>query len=551
MTLPRKPLHVLLVEDSQDDADLILLELSEAGFDVVCQRVDTEAAMREAMMVGRWDIVISDFGMPKFSAHEAMAVLNEADAGIPSALNNQLQHSGEVEVSGWKIRRRNTISLMQKDERRSCPFIIVSGCIGEDNAIAMMKEGVSDFVMKDKLSRLIPVIERELKDALTRQEHRQAQDALRANEKLLRGITAAIGDGVYVLNDRGALVFMNPEAERLLGWAETELIGQNIHNIIHAQKTDGSPLPESDCGVLGVLKTGGSYRTDDEVFVRKDGSLMPVSFVATAIMEDGKAVAAVTAFQDTTQRKQAEQELLESRQQLRDLTTYLLSVREEERTRIARELHDELGQMLTGVKLDATWLINQLPGEQPGVARKADAMTRLIGETMDAMRRIAADLRPVMLDDLGLVAAVEWLTEEFAERTGISVELVMGREQCKRPCELECTLQWEDNLSREVATAAFRIVQECLTNITRHAEAKHVLISLQCQDGSLILRVSDDGKGISVANEKKRDSFGVVGMRERAYGLGGTLNLSSVPGEGTTVEVVIPVEPADVAGALQ
>lgn len=501
MTLPCKRLRILLVEDSQDDADLLLLELSEGGFDIVSLRVETEATMREALPGGNWDMVISDFNLPGFSARAALTVLREMDADIP--------------------------------------FVIVSGCIGEESAVALMKEGASDFVMKDKLARLAPVIERELQDATVRREHRHALEALRANEKLLHGITSALGEGVLVLDDCRKLIFMNPEAERLLGWTACELAGLEVHRIIHSLNQDGAPLPESACGVLGVLTGGDVHRTEDDIFWRKDGSLMPVSFVATPIMEGGKAVASVIAFQNISQRKQAEWDLRESSKQLRELTSYLQSVREEERTRIARELHDELGQMLTGIKLDAGWLINQLPKEQPEVVQKADALYKLIDETLDAMRRTAADLRPVMLDDLGLAAAVEWLTEQFAERTGVGIRLVMSREP------------WDDNLRPEVATAAFRIVQECLTNITRHADAKQVLISLKCQDGSLLLLVSDDGQGISATSDNKRDSYGVIGMRERAHGLGGTLSLSSIPGEGTTVEVVIPTGSADFSGVLQ
>ena len=509
----RNPLRVLLVEDSRDDADLIIIELDEGGFEITSSRVETEAQMRDALQSGCWDVVISDFNLPRFDTRSALAVLRERDEYIP--------------------------------------FIIVSGCIGEESAVALMKEGASDFVMKDKLARLPPAVERELRDAALRREHRKAQDALRANEKLLREITATIGEGIYVLNDQGRVVFMNPEAERLLGWTEKEMIGRPMHQIIHTLKIDGTSLPESGCGALEVMKAGGVYRSDDDVFVRKDGTLMPVSFVAAAVIEEGRAVSSVTAFQDISRRKLAEQELLESRKQLRELSAHLQSVREEERTRIARELHDELGQMLTGVKLDAIWLINQLPKEQPQVVRKADAMSRLIDDTLDAMRRTAADLRPVMLDDLGLAAAVEWLSEDFTERTGLSVQLDMNNGPCKCFGELQNSLQWDENLSDAVATAAFRIVQESLTNIARHAQAGHVMISLGCRDGDLLLLVSDDGKGMPDESEQKSGSYGVIGMRERAQGLGGTLHLSSIPGEGTTVEAVIPIGDAKLSGVMQ
>lgn len=506
MKSSRKPLHVLLVEDSQDDADLILLELSKTGFDLVCKRVETEAAMREAMKVGSWDIAISDFNLPRFNARKALEVLRATDEVIP--------------------------------------FIIVSGCIGEENAIAMMKEGASDFVMKDNLFRLAPAVERELKDAAMRQEHRDAQDALQANEKLLRGITSSLGEGLLVMNDEGTLLFMNPEAERLLGWPESELFGEDVHRIIHPQKQDRTPLPETDGGVPGAQKYGGGFRTSDDVFIRRDGSRIPVSLVATAINEDGKAVASVVAFQDISQRKQSERDLLESREQLRELSCYLQTVREEERTRIARELHDELGQMLTAVKLDAMWLANHMSGEKQNIAGKIDSMSLLIDETLDAMRRVAADLRPVMLDDLGLAAAVEWLTEEFAKRTGISIQLEMDVEHSAH-LDAGC------DLDAEVSTAVFRIVQECLTNVARHANAAQVLVSLKCLDDRLMLRISDDGKGMHSANESKRRSFGLIGMRERAYGLGGTFSFSSIPGMGTSVEVAMPLKPIVSSGATQ
>ena len=498
MTLLRKSLHVLLVEDSQDDADLILLELSKTGFDIVCKRVETEAAMREAMKGGSWDIAISDFNLPRFNARKALEALRETDGFIP--------------------------------------FIIVSGCIGEESAIAMIKEGASDFVMKDNLFRLAPAVERELKDAAMRREHRDAQNALQANEKLLRGITSSLGEGLLVMNDEGTLLFMNPEAERLLGWTESELFGEDVYRIIHPQKQDGTPLPETECGLLGVQKSGGVYRTCDDVFICKDGSRIHVSVVATAINEHGKDVATVVAFQDISQRKQAERDLLKSREQLRELSSYLQTVREEERTRIARELHDELGQMLTAVKLDVMWLASHLSGERQNIEGKIDSMSRLIDETLDAMRRVAADLRPVMLDDLGLAAAVEWLTEAFASRTGIAIRLEMDAEQWESDGQnMEC------ELDAEVATVAFRIVQECLTNVARHANAAQVLVSLTCMGDKLMLRISDDGNGVVTANAGKRNSYGIIGMRERAYGLGGTFSFSSIPGKGTSVEVTMPI----------
>jgi two-component system sensor histidine kinase UhpB len=500
--MSHKPLRALLVEDSQDDADLILIALNEDGFDVVCERVETEDAMSSAINGRIWDVVISDFSLPRFSAINAMTILRKANLDIP--------------------------------------FVIVSGCIGEESVVALMKDGVSDFVMKDKLARLAPVIKFELHNANMRREHQVAQDALKRNSALLSGITSALGEGIYVLDEEGRLTFMNPEAERLLGWMEAELLGQNIHNVIHGQNPNGTSLAEADCRIYKVLKTASIYKSEDEVFMRKDGSLIPVSITSSAIIENNKAVASVTAFQDISLRKQAEQELQEKRKQLQKLTMHLQTVREEERTKIARELHDELGQMLTGVKLDAKWLATALSGPQPLIQEKIISMSKLIDETLDAMRRVAADLRPVMLDDLGLEAALEWLTEEFGKRTGLHIQLELDRQAGQYECP---------ELDDEIATAAYRIVQECLNNVARHARALHVHVLLRCREDMLLLRVSDDGQGITEI--QKRNSFGIVGMRERATGLGGVLHISSIEGEGTCVEVSLPTHLSDATGDVQ
>ena len=499
MDAPRKPLHVLLVEDSQDDADLTLFALQEGGFDTVHERVETELAMRATLAHNGWDVVISDFRMPQFSASRALSVLREMNGDLP--------------------------------------FIAVSACIGEEEAIALMKQGANDFVMKDKLARLAPAIERELRDVAVRREQRLAQEALQASQKLLAGIMSSIGEGILVMDDERGLIFMNPEAERLLGWSKEELLGKDAYRIIHSGNK-GTALPKSCCLPSGALEGGQVCRTEEEAFWRKDGSPIFVSLAVSPIMEGSKATASVAAFQDISQRKQAEAELKESRKQLRELSAYLQTVREEERTRIARELHDELGQMLTGVKLHAKWLEMHLPEGEAVLADKMAEMSQLIDSTLDAMRRVAADLRPTMLDDLGLEAAIEWLVEDFGKRTGIEIRLEMslGYEQCNCRRDAEAT------------TALYRIAQESLTNAARHAEASQIQISLQCDDGRLILKVADNGKGLD-ASGGRRNALGVVGMRERIYRLGGEFSLLSTPEKGTTVMAIIPPARVGFSGA--
>jgi signal transduction histidine kinase len=212
--------------------------------------------------------------------------------------------------------------------------------------------------------------------------------------------------------------------------------------------------------------------------------------------------------------------------QLRELTAYLQTAREEERAYVAREIHDEFGQTLTALKMDLSWLARRLPQRQTDLAAKVNAMAGLVDGAVNTVRRIATELRPGLLDDLGLVAAIEWQAQEFARRTGLTVELHLGDQDLA--------------LDRDLATALFRIFQEALTNIARHAAATRVEIELVHQPDLLKLVVADNGKGIEPAQILAPRSLGLLGMRERARALGGDVVIEGSPGQGTTVTVRIP-----------
>lgn len=220
----------------------------------------------------------------------------------------------------------------------------------------------------------------------------------------------------------------------------------------------------------------------------------------------------------------SEQELKKSREQLRALAARIQTIREEERTRIAREIHDELGQTLTCMKMDAIWLERKLREDQKDLKEKTLSTIELIDATINTVRRISSELRPGVLDNLGLFSAIEWQAKEFEKRTGVMCYLDIPAE----PVPME----------QEISTALFRIFQETLTNITRHAEADRVKIKLYFTPGTLMLEVSDNGKGMSEVN--KPTSLGILGMKERAVIVGGTVNIESKPGSGTKVKVSIP-----------
>ncbi len=229
---------------------------------------------------------------------------------------------------------------------------------------------------------------------------------------------------------------------------------------------------------------------------------------------------------DVTVRRREEEELLRSRQELRDLTARLQSVREEERTHISREIHDELGQALTGLKLDFAWLRSRLR-DRPELLERAQLLVGRIDGTIDSVRRIATELRPSVLDHLGLVAAVEWQAQEFEKRTGIASALSVRASHAE--------------IDDRRATTVFRILQETLTNVARHAEAGRVEIGLSISTDLLTLEVHDDGRGISEREIAAPHSLGLVGLRERALACGGELAISGIPQGGTTVSVRIPL----------
>lgn len=286
---------------------------------------------------------------------------------------------------------------------------------------------------------------------------------------------------------------------------------------------------------MAVVKSGQRMRYEEQRF-SASGEVRWFDTIKTPIFDDqGKVVGTAGISREITDRKRTEQELRDSRSQLRELSAYLQSVREEERTRIARELHDELGQMLTAIQLGLGALDSAVQAGSPVqvLQQGLAGLVKLADNAGQAVQRLATDLRPPILDGLGLAAALEWQTDAFVERTGIACELVL-------PQQLP-------PFRGEIDTAVFRIVQEALTNVARHAEATRAEVTLTLDGNGLVLRILDNGKGMPAGPARRR--LGVLGMRERAYMLGGELRLHSSPGKGTQIEVSLPLSGAEEKGA--
>jgi signal transduction histidine kinase len=280
-----------------------------------------------------------------------------------------------------------------------------------------------------------------------------------------------------------------------------------------------------DFGATGTSARRMSGRM--ELFgLRADGEEFPID-ASISQMEAGGRRYFTVILRDIAERKAAEAALERSHDELRELSAAVHEVREAERLRIARELHDELAQWLTALKMDVTWLSSRLPRDPPQLVDRAEKIKGIVDTTVAAVRRIAADLRPVMLDDLGLVPAVEHLLHELSQRVGFIVSLDADAD--------------EVNFGEPLASGVYRIAQEALTNVVKHAAATEVQVAIKVESEELVLRVRDNGKGYDAAMAARRKSYGLLGMRERAHTLGGTARVERLVQGGTLVEVVIPV----------
>jgi two-component system sensor histidine kinase UhpB len=275
-------------------------------------------------------------------------------------------------------------------------------------------------------------------------------------------------------------------------------------------------------GVRAAIDGGESFWSDEYRFRRRDGGYAEIYDRGYVIRDaKGHPIRMVGSMMEVSERKRAEA-------QLRNLAARLEAIREEERTRIAREIHDEFGQALTALKMDLAWLGKKVPPRGVPVREKLHGMEAVIDDTMDALHRILAELRPGVLDDLGLPAAIRWLAEEF-----------------KRRHEIACTVQMsggEPRLESGQATAVFRILQEALTNVARHAQARRVEIRLHVLPTAFELVVTDDGRGITAQDVTASGTLGILGMRERAITWHGRVTVRGEPGAGTTVRVFMPMD---------
>lgn len=477
---------ILVVEDDPAVSDIIVRYLKRAGYAVAGCAASGEDALLQAGRV-RPDLALMD-----------ITLHGELD-GV---------HTAE-----------------RLNSRFDVPVVFLTG-LADDATIQRCREaGGFGYVLK-------PFRAEDLKTSidLALSKH-QVERKLRRIEQWFTAAVKSIGDAVVTTDEASIVTFLNPVAEALTGWRLQEAIGRPLQQVFKIRT-------EAPGGESAVLEARAPMPapvqcTQEAMLIAADAAEIAIEFSSAPVRNDEDAIIGrAVVFRDITARRQAEDELRMSREQLRALAAHLQSIREEERKRIAREVHDELGQMLTALKMDLAWMEKRLNGVVDAAVRqplegRARSMCELLAEMVKTVRRISSELRPGVLDDLGLVSAMEWQAREWEGRTGIK-------------CGVISTLN-ETAVSPEQGTALFRIFQESLTNVARHAQATSVTARLGLDQDWLVLEMQDDGRGITPEEQRRARSFGLLGMKERAALLGGELVVEGTPGVGTRVRVRVPL----------
>ena len=403
--------------------------------------------------------------------------------------------------------------LKEMESTRNIPVVFVTAWDNAQAEVRGFASGAVDYITKPFTRAMVLA---RVKAHLTTQGHQ------RRLEDQFRKVIEFAPDAFLLLDREGKIVQVNTRVEQMFGYHREELIGQSVQTLI----------PERLHKNFAAFRRDYLYHPrrlptpESTPCMRKDASEF-FAEINLSPLNTRHSTLSMAVVRDVTFRRNAEMELRTSRQRLRELMAQNEAIREGERKHVAREIHDELGQVLTALRMDVSLLDMRFGAMNPALAEKTADMKNLIDRAIQGVRNVAVRLRPTSLN-MGLLPAIEWLGSEFTARTGV-------------PCAVDVH-HGEVEPDEARAVVVFRLVQESLTNVGRYAGATQVNITLARRGDALWLEVRDDGRGFDVAASAQRRSFGLLGMRERAIALGGSVDIRSVPGEGTVIGLTIPFD---------
>ncbi|WP_028214094.1 PAS domain-containing protein [Paraburkholderia mimosarum] len=400
------------------------------------------------------------------------------------------------------------------------PVLVLTGLEDKSVGVQAIQDGAQDYLSKREIRP--SDLSRVIRYALER--HRAAM-ALRESEERFQLAISGATAGLWDWNPDTDAIYLSPHFREILGYDVDELPGrtQVLLDVIHPDDVE-----QIKASLAAHLERRCAYDVEYRIHMRS-GEYRWIHSRGQALWDRaGRPYRMVGWIMDVTDRKRAEEALRESREELQQLSANIQHVREEEKTRIARELHDDLGQQLAALKLEVSRIDNRAEASMTALAG-ADLhdIYTLIDQLVVSVRRIATDLRPAMLDDLGLIPAVEWFSDQFSARYGVRVIRQIDADDI--------------DFQPETATVVFRAVQEAMTNVARHSGATEVMLRIARDGPNCIVNVADNGRGCPSGKRPARNSFGLLGMRERAAALGGELRIQTAPGEGFALSISLPL----------
>ena len=478
-------IRILLLEDSESDAELIRFELSRVQIAFTLVLSDNAADFTKNIDEFKPKIILSDYSLPRFDA-----------------------------VMAFKI---------AKEKCPDIPFIIVSGKMGEEFAIEAMRMGVSDYVLKDRLQRLVPAVMRALGEAESRAMYLQARKDVIESETKFRILMDHANDAIIIFDENGNIIETNKKAEEILRYNKEEFIQLNVTGLFSLDA-----VSSIHNYIKQVLGSGSGFINDKEM-IKKNGDILPCDISSSIVLIGGKKLIQAIV-RDISDRKKVELRIEKYQEDLKLLTSELLKVEERERRSIATDLHDVLVQNLAILKIKLDMMKKNFPNDyQSGLINES---YELIDQTIQFARTLITELSPPILYELGLEPAIEWLSESFQGKYKLSVKFEDDREK--------------KTISEEISIMIFKAIRELLINIVKHAGATHVLISISQVFNNMEIIVADDGVGF---NAEDIDSyggavkgFGLFNIKERLIFIGGDIEIVSSLGKGTAVTLSIPLK---------